>query len=139
MTGAAPAPASPAEVVRAFWEAQIAGDRAAAEALLSPHLEWRVMGRTHACARTFHGPEGFFGELIAMLGAAFVPGTRSMEVTNVFADGDQVLSEFSQSATSVTGHEFVLDIACIMRVENGLITTCREYMDLAEVTAAIPN
>ncbi|WP_432559044.1 nuclear transport factor 2 family protein [Granulicoccus sp. GXG6511] len=131
--------ADPAEVVRDFWAAQIVGDRPAAEALLAPDLDWRVMGRTHSCARTFRGPDGFFGELIAMLGAAFVPGTRTMEVTNVFADGDQVLSEFSQSATSVTGHEFALDIACIMRVEDGLITTCREYMDLAEVTAAIPD
>ena len=130
--------ATPEQVARDFWAARARNDRQATTALLAGDVTWQVVGRTHPCARTYHGPEGFLDELGAQLGAAFVPGTRSLTVISVIADESRVVTELHETVDAVTGHHVVLDIVTVMQVANGQITACREYMDLAEVRAAIP-
>lgn len=129
---------TPEEVVRRFWTAQQAGDAATARATLADDLTWQVVGRTHHCARVYHGPDGFFGELIALLGRSFVPGSVTLELTHVTACGTTVVSEVHETAQGRNGHAFEVDLITVMEVEDGRITTCREYMDLAEVARAMP-
>lgn len=129
---------TPAEVVRRFWAARAEADAGTTRELLDPAVTWHVVGRGHPVARTFHGPDGFLGELGPMLGSAFVPGSRTLEITNLIAADDQVVTELHETMAGRNGHDVVLDIVTVMRVVNGRITECREYMDLAEVHAAYP-
>lgn len=128
----------PAEVARRFWEARSVGDSHATREVLADDVSWRVMGRGHPVARTFHGPDGFLDELGPLLGSAFVPGTRTLEITNLIEDGDQVVTELHETIEAKNGHDLVVDIVTVMRIADGRIVTCREYMDLAEVHAAFP-
>lgn len=128
----------PAEVVRRFWAARSAADAETTRALLAPDVTWRVVGRGHPTAQTFRGHDGFLIELGALLGSAFVPGSRKLEITNLIAAGDQVVTELHETMSGRNGHDVVLDIVTVMRVHDGRITECREYMDLAEVHAAYP-
>ncbi|MGJ3507708.1 nuclear transport factor 2 family protein [Enemella sp. A6] len=129
---------SNADIVARFWDAQIAGDRDTARALVHPEMTWTVIGRTHPIARTFHGADGFFGELLGELGRNLDRPTIKIEVQHIHDAGDVVVTEFHETATAKNGHEFVIDIICVMNLADGLITNCREYMDLAEVGAAFP-
>lgn len=130
---------TPGEVVAAFWAAQARGDAATAREQLAPDLEWVVVGRTHPVARTYHGPDGFFGELIAELGRAFEPGSVSLRVTAQVEAGPTVVTEVHETARARNGEEFVIDLLTVMEVVDGRIRTCREYMDLLEVSRSFPS
>lgn len=129
------ATANPAQVVRHFWEAQEKGDRAAARAVLSESLVWRVAGEHAAVARTYTGVDSFFEDLIGTLGKIFVPGTVSLQLRALYTDEVQstVISHVHETAQARNGKEFDIEIITIMRVEDGMITTCDEFMDLHEV------
>lgn len=131
-------PVDPADVVRRFWAARLAADQETTRELLDPDLTWRVVGRGHPVARTFHGHDGFLVELGSLLGSAFVPGSRTLEITDLIASGEKVVTELHETMAGRNGHDVVLDIVTVMRVVDGRITDCREYMDLAEVHAAFP-
>ncbi|MCG2624807.1 nuclear transport factor 2 family protein [Arthrobacter sp. I2-34] len=121
--------------VRAFWDAQAAGDAAAARAVLAEDLEWTVAGRHSGLARTYRGREAFFGELIATLSATFEPGSAVMDIRGIYEDTARstVVTHLRETARTRTGLEFDNEIVTIMTVEDGRITACREFMDLHEV------
>ena len=124
-----------AETVRAFWAAQAAGDAKAARALMADDVEWTVIGRHAAVARTYRGVDAFFGQLIATLGRTFEPGSAAMDIRGVYEDPAQstVITELRETARTRTGLDFDNDIVTIMTVNDGRITSCREFMDLHEV------
>lgn len=129
------ATANPGQVVRDFWEAQEKGDRAAARAVLSESLVWRVAGEHAAVARTYTGVDSFFEDLIGTLGKTFVPGSVSLQLRALYTDEAQsaVISHVYETAQARNGKDFDIEIITIMRVEDGMITTCDEFMDLHEV------
>lgn len=130
---------TPGDIVTQFWQAQAAGHREIARSLLAPDLDWQVMGRTHPVARTYHGPDGFFDGLIAQLGEAFEPGTLTLHLTHQVESGNTVVTEVHETAKARNGQAFVIDLITIMTVEDGRIATCREYMDLLEVSRSFPT
>ncbi|MGM0931192.1 MAG: nuclear transport factor 2 family protein [Actinomycetota bacterium] len=123
------------ETVRAFWAAQAVGDAETARMLMADDVEWTVVGRHAAVARTYRGVEAFFGELIAALGRTFEPGSAVMDIRGVYEDAAQstVVTHLYETARTRTGLDFENDIVTIMTVEDGRITNCREFMDLHEV------
>ena len=129
------ATANPAQVVRDFWEAQERGDRDAARAVLSESLVWRVAGEHAEVARTYIGADSFFDDLIGILGKTFVPGSVSLQLRALYTDEAQstVISHVHETAQARNGKVFDIEIITIMRVEDGVITTCDEFMDLHEV------
>lgn len=126
---------SAAQTVRTFWEAQQNGDRQTASALLSESLIWRVAGNHSAVARTYHGREAFFRELIGTLGQTFVTGTVQLEIRGIYSDASQsmVTSHIHETAEAQNGLSFDIEIITLMKVVDGMITTCDEFMDLHEV------
>lgn len=121
-----------------FWKAHAAGDHEALKQVLERDLTWTVVGRTCPIAKTYHGWDGFFGELLGGLATAFEPGSLNMKLLGSYADEDQgvgVLHLF-ETATTATGVELEQEIVDIIKVRDGKIVDVREIMDLAEVIAA---
>lgn len=123
------------KVVRTFWEAQEKGDRAAAREVLSEELVWRVAGDHAAVARTYIGVDSFFDDLIGTLGKTFVPGSVRMQLRALYTDEGKstVISHVHETAQARNGKNFDVEIITLMRIEDGLISTCEEFMDLHEV------
>lgn len=138
MTGLQRHPESSVPVVERFWAANAAGDVEGLKAVLSPDVEWTVVGHTVPIARTYHGWDGFFGELIATLMTLFVPGSVVFDIQEIYEDVGRstVVTYFHETATSVTGASFRNDIVTIMKIEDGQIVRAREVMDLYEVKTA---
>jgi ketosteroid isomerase-like protein len=126
-------------LVEQFWSANAAGDVDTLKAILASDVEWTVVGRTVPIAKTYHGQEEFFGELIATLIASFRPGTVQMAVTGMFEDLERstVITQVREKAESVTGATFENDIITVMTIAGGRITAAAEYMDLLEVSRSI--
>ena len=122
-------------VVRGFWDAQASGNREAAHRVLAEDLEWTVVGRHSAVARTYRGRTEFFAGLIARLGEVFEPDTARMQVRGVYEDAEQdtVVTHLRETARTRTGLDFDNEIVTIMTVRDGAIRTCLEFMDLHEV------
>jgi ketosteroid isomerase-like protein len=124
-----------ADVVRGFWDAQASGDRDAAHGVLAEDVEWTVVGRHSAVARTYRGRTEFFGVLIARLGEVFEPGSACLRVRGIYEDVEQdtVVTHLRETARTRTGLDFDNEIVTIMTVRDGAIRTCLEFMDLHEV------
>jgi uncharacterized protein len=125
-------------VIEAFWQGHSAGDHDALKKVLSPDLTWTVVGTTSPVAKTYIGWDGFLGELLGALGAAFKPGTLNMQLMGLHADektGVGVL-HLQESATLQNGNAIDVEIVDVITVRDGKIVDVREVMDLAAVNAA---
>lgn len=126
------------EAIDHFWRAHQAGDHDALKEVLDRNFAWTVVGRACPIAKTYHGWDGFLGELLGGLATAFKPGSLSMKLLGSYADEDQgigVLHLF-ETGTAVTGVEIKQEIVDIIKVRNGKIVEVREIMDLTEVINA---
>lgn len=125
-------------VVEAFWQGHSTGDQAALRRILAEDMTWTVVGTTSPVARTYVGVEGFLGELLGALGAAFKPGTLNMQLKGIYADeaADTGFLHIQESATLQNGNTIDIEIIDVFTVKKGKITAVREIMDLAAVNAA---
>jgi uncharacterized protein len=60
-----------------------------------------------------------------------------IELVNAFADGDQVLAEWTSKATAATGETYDNRCAAVFTVRDGKITSVREYADTHHVAAVL--
>lgn len=125
-------------VTEAFWKAHNAGDHAALKEVMAQDVTWTVVGGTCPIAKTYEGWDGFFGELLGGLGAAFKPGTLKMQLKGLYADEEQGTGflHLEETATLQNGNEIALEIVDVITVRDGKIVAVREVMDLAAVNNA---
>lgn len=125
-------------VIEAFWQGHSAGDHEALKNVLSPDLTWTVVGSTSPVAKTYTGWDGFLGELLGALGAAFKPGTLNMQLKGIHADEETGVGilHLRESATLQNGNTIDVEIVDVITVRDGKIVDVREVMDLAAVNAA---
>lgn len=122
-------------IIEAFWEAHLAGDHDALKQVISREIEWTVVGRSCPIAKTYHGWEGFMGELLGGLAQAFVPGTLNMKLLGLYVDEAQevgILHLFETATAAPTGFVVESEIVDVITVKDGKIVAVREIMDLAE-------
>lgn len=126
------------DVIDSFWEAHSTGDRERLKTIISPDIEWTVVGRTVPLAKTYTGWQGFFDELLAALDASFKPGSLVMKRSGSYVDEEAGVGviELFESAVTSDGKTFKNHIVDVLQVKNGQIVSTREYMDLAEVKDA---
>jgi len=125
-------------VIEAFWKGHSAGDHDALKEVLSPDLTWTVVGNTSPVAKTYEGWDGFFGELLGALAAAFKPGTLNMQLKGLHADEETGvgIQHLQESADLQKGNSMDIEIVDVITVRDGKIVDVREVMDLAAVNAA---
>jgi hypothetical protein len=58
-------------------------------------------------------------------------------LVNAFADGEQVLAEWTSAATAANGARYDNRCAAVFTVRNGKITSVREYADTHHVAATL--
>ncbi len=124
--------------IDAFWKAHSQGDHEGLKGVLARDLTWTVVGKTSPVAKAYQGWDGFLGELLGGLGAAFKPGTLKMQLLGSYADEGQGVGvlHLQESATLQNGNQIDLEIVDVIKVRDGKIVDVREIMDLAAVNAA---
>ena len=126
------------DTIEKFWTAHKAGDHEALKQVLDRDFTWTIAGRSCPVAKTYHGWDGFLGELLGGLAAAFRPGSLKMTLRGSYADEAQgvgILHLF-ETATTQGGVEVEHEIVDIFKIRDGKIVEVREIMDLAEVINA---
>lgn len=126
------------ETIQDFWAGHLAGDHDALKQVLAEDFTWTVAGNTSPIAVTYHGWDGFFGELLGALSKAFVPGSLQMELLGLYADEEEGVGviHIHETATLHNGNSVDQEIVDIIKVHNNKIVEVREVMDLAEVNRA---
>lgn len=122
-------------IIERFWQAHSRGEHEALKQVLAPDVTWTVVGRNCPIAKTYHGWDGFLGELLGSLATGFKPGTLKMELLGIYADepqGTGVLHLLESAIAAPTGYEVQLEIADIIKIRDGKIVEVREILDLVE-------
>jgi ketosteroid isomerase-like protein len=79
---------------------------------------------------THRGIDAIVNDFLGGAGALMAPGTGVViELTNVVAEGDQVVAEWTSRATARNGRSYRNRNAGIFTVKDGKIVSVREYTD----------
>jgi ketosteroid isomerase-like protein len=119
----------PREVVRRYFEALATGDQSAIwEAWDEDATCW--YGGDLPISGTWQGRDQIINGFLATAFAHLDPEQEiGVEVTNLFAEGEQVLVEWKSWATGRTGRSYDQVNAAVMIVRDGRIVAMREYAD----------
>jgi ketosteroid isomerase-like protein/dienelactone hydrolase len=123
----------PASVVTRYVEAVANGDLDTISASFADEATWTYPGDLPLTG-TWRGRDAIIGDFLGGAGKLFRPGGEPRIVlTNVVADGDQVVAEWTSRGTARNGSAY--DNAClgVFTVRDGRITSVREYTDTQHV------
>lgn len=85
-------------------------------------------------SRTWEGRDAIINDFLGGMGVYLdTSAPVVIELVNAFADGDQVLAEWTSKATAASGAAYDNRCAGVFTVRDGKITSVREYADTRHV------
>jgi uncharacterized protein (TIGR02246 family) len=120
-------PESKATVQR-YVEALEAGDEQVVRACFAEDAVWTLHGSL-PISGVWEGREAILGEFLATALGYYEPGSISLEVTSVIAEGDRVVLEWTSRARTRDGAPYENFCIGVFTVADGRIRSVREYMD----------
>jgi ketosteroid isomerase-like protein len=119
----------PRTVVVRYVEAARDGMSAVIRDSFAKDATWEYPGDL-PLSGTHRGIDAIVNEFLGGAGALMAPGTGVViELTNVVAEGDQVVAEWTSRATARNGAAYHNRNAGIFTVKDGKIVSVREYTD----------
>ena len=119
----------PKTVVIRYVEAARDGMSAVISDSFAADATWEYPGDL-PLSGTHHGIDAIVNEFLGGATALMAPGTKVViELTNVVAEGDQVVAEWTSRATARNGQAYHNRNAGIFTVRDGKIVSVREYTD----------
>ncbi|MFD9128276.1 nuclear transport factor 2 family protein [Kitasatospora sp. NPDC059571] len=123
----------PRTVVTAYVNAVAEGDLDTVVASFAEDVTWTYPGDL-PLSRTWRGRDAVLEDFLGAAGALFAPGgAPAVVLTNVVADGEQVVAEWTSQGTTVHGHRYDNRCLGVFTVRDGRITSVREYTDTQHV------
>ncbi|WP_031072321.1 nuclear transport factor 2 family protein [Streptomyces sp. NRRL WC-3742] len=119
----------PRTVVADYVNAVAEGDLPTILASFAEDVTWTYPGDLPMTG-VWRGRDAVVNDFLGSGATLLAPGTTvEIELTNVIADGEQVVAEWTAKGTTLHGHRY--DNAClgIFTVRGGVITAVREYLD----------
>ena len=128
----------PKTVVVRYVEAVRDGDLALIRDSFAEDASWTYLGDVPVLGRVWRGRDTIVDEFLGGAGALFAPGTGAeVELVNAFAEGEQVLAEWTSKATARNGAVYDNRCAGIFTVRDGRIVSVREYADTLHVVRSL--
>jgi uncharacterized protein len=119
----------PRTVVIRYVEAARDGMSAVIRDSFADDATWEYPGDL-PLSGTHRGIDAIVNDFLGGAGALMAPGTGVViELTNVVAEGDQVVAEWTSRATARNGRPYRNRNAGIFTVKDGKIVSVREYTD----------
>lgn len=116
--------------VRAFFAATVRRDRAALSRLLADDVCWQIPKSAPAPFGGAHRGHARVLELfLAGAETLFAPGTHSVEIELLLAEGDLVAAEVQMRARTVRGSDYCNQYVFLFRFEGDRIAEFREHLD----------
>ena len=107
-----------------------AGDADAVSAFFAEDATWWLVGDL-PISGTWEGREAIMADFFGAAMAHYEPGSVSLEVTGMVAEGDRVTLEWTSRARTSAGEPYENFCIAIFTVRDGRIAAVREYMDTA--------
>lgn len=128
----------PKSVVVRYVEAVRDGDMAVIRDSFAEDASWHYPSGVPVLGRVWEGRDAIVDEFLGGAGVLFAPGTGAeVELVNVFAEGEQVLAEWTSRATARNGAAYDNRCAGIFTVRDGRIVSVREYADTLHVVRSL--
>jgi uncharacterized protein len=116
------------QVVERYVAAVAAGDEQTIRDSFAEDATW-WLGGDLPISGTWNGREAIMGDFLATAMAFYEPGSVSLEVTGLLAEGDRVTLEWTSRARTATGAPYENFCIGVFTVRDGRIAAVREYMD----------
>ncbi|WP_027343207.1 nuclear transport factor 2 family protein [Hamadaea tsunoensis] len=118
------------ETVIRYVEAVANGDLATIEASFTDDATWTYPGDL-PLSGTWVGRTAILDDFLGGIGSGFFRTAPAIVLTNVIAEGDTVVAEWTAKATTATGLEYDNQCLGVFTVRDGQIATVKEYTDTA--------
>lgn len=125
----------PKTVVIRYVEAARDGMSAVIRDSFAEDATWEYPGDL-PLSGTYRGIDAIVNEFLGGAAALMAPGVV-IELTNVVAEGDQVVAEWTSRATARNGKAYRNRNAGIFTVRDGKIVSVREYTDTQHVAQVL--
>ncbi|GAA1263944.1 hypothetical protein GCM10009665_61800 [Kitasatospora nipponensis] len=123
----------PTAVVVRYVEAVAAGDLAVMADSFAEDATWSYPGDL-PLTRVWQGRDAIVNDFLGGAGRLFAPGgAPSVTLTNVLAQGEQVVAEWLSHGTAASGATYHNPCLGVFVVREGRIASVREYTDTQHV------
>ncbi len=116
-------------VVRRYVSALEAGDERAVREMFDEQATWTLAAGALPISGTWEGRDAILDEFLATALSYYEPGSVSLEITGMVAEGDRVVLQWTSRANTRTGRGYENDCIGVFTVRDGKIHAVREYMD----------
>jgi uncharacterized protein (TIGR02246 family) len=116
-------------VIRRYVSALQAGDERTVRELFDKNATWTLAAGELPISGTWEGRDSIVNEFLATARSYYEPGSVSIDITGMIAEGDQVVLQWTSRAYTRTGRRYENDCIGVFTVRHGRIQAVREYMD----------
>lgn len=114
-------------VVENYFNAMKEGRFADMQRYISPNQKYWIGGENSWPFGGFNSPEAM-GKLWAIVMERF-PGGLNLTIHSILTEGEYAAVQVHNNATRIDGKVYDNDVLVHLKVENGMITEQREYLD----------
>jgi len=115
-------------VLEHYVAAVQAGDEQAIRAAFAADAVWRLDGEL-PISGTWRGRETILDDFLGTAMSYYQPGSVSLEITSLIADGDRVAMQWTSRAHTRSGEPYENYCIGVFTVRGGKIVHVHEYMD----------
>jgi ketosteroid isomerase-like protein len=116
-------------VLRQYVAAVEAGDREAIRGMFAPDATWTLDAGQLPMSGTWAGRDTIIDAFLAEAMAHYEPGSVSLEITGMIAEGERVVLQWTSRARTREGRTYENGCIGVFTIREGMIKDVREYMD----------
>jgi uncharacterized protein len=116
-------------VLRRYVAALESGDEQTIRVLFAEDATWTLAAGDLPISGTWQGRDTILGEFLATALSYYEPGSVSLEITGMIAEGDQVALQWTSRARTRDGRPYTNGCIGVFTIRDGKIQAVREYMD----------
>jgi len=116
-------------VLRRYVAAVEAGDEQTIRDLFAADATWTLHAGDLPISGTWAGRDRIMDEFLATAISYYEPGSVSLEITGMIAEGDRVALEWTSRARTAEGRPYENGCIGVFTIRDGRIQHVREYMD----------
>jgi uncharacterized protein (TIGR02246 family) len=116
-------------VVRRYVAAVEAGDERTIRDLFAEDATWTLAAGNLPISGTWRGRDTILNEFLAIALSYYEPGSVSLEITGMLAEGDHVALQWTSRARTRDGRPYQNDCIGVFTIRDRKIQCVREYMD----------